>query len=287
MMKIPVYQIPKNQNNFFPLFMSAEINDTDLKTDQYNTGINEADLNEFKIVGSDFWKLNWQERSEAANKPGITLLFDKPKEYTSARVVNIVKKFLDVSKAGHSGTLDPKATGLMVICTGKKTKLLNNLLNCDKEYEGILVLGERTRSYDSETEVYEKKDISYITSKDILKAVKELTGQISQVPPMYSAVKYKGKPLYKLARKGHTLERKPKEVHIKEFDVSPLTKNELNFRVVCSKGTYIRSLVSDLGDKLEVGAYLKELRRTKIGSLDIINALKTDDFINMNMNRQV
>jgi len=235
-----------------------------------------------EVMGEEFWQLSWDERHNAASKEGITLLFDKPKEYTSARIVNIVKKFLDVNKAGHSGTLDPKATGLMVVCTGKKTKSLNELLGCDKEYEGILVLGERTKSYDTETEVYEKADISHITNEQIAEAVKELTGEISQVPPMFSAVKHKGKPMYKMARKGETMEIAPRQVNVKVFEVSQLNGNELTFRVHCSKGTYIRSLVSDLGDKLGVGAHLKELRRTKIGDLDIKNAFGTEDFINRN-----
>lgn len=235
-----------------------------------------------EVIGEEFWQLSWDERHNAANKEGITLLFDKPKEYTSARIVNIVKKFLDVNKAGHSGTLDPKATGLMVVCTGKKTKSLNELLGCDKEYEGILVLGERTKSYDTETEVFEKADISHITNEKIAEAVKELTGEISQVPPMFSAVKHKGKPLYKMARKGQVMEIAPRQVNIKAFEVGPLTGNELTFRVHCSKGTYIRSLVSDLGDKLGVGAHLKELRRTKIGELEIKDALGAEEFINRN-----
>jgi tRNA pseudouridine55 synthase len=238
-------------------------------------------------VGSDFWQLSWSERHSIAGKEGITLLFDKPKEYTSARIVNIVKKFLDVNKAGHSGTLDPKASGLMIVCSGKKTKLLNNLLNCDKEYEGMLVLGEKTKSYDTETEVYETNDISHINFSMIKQAVEELTGEIDQVPPMFSAVKHKGKPLYKLARKGHELERKPKKVNVKEFEIIPVTGSTLSFRVLCSKGTYIRSLVSDLGDKLGVGAYLKELRRTKIGSFSITGALEPDDFIERNRNRDI
>ena len=235
-----------------------------------------------EVAGDEFWQMSWDERHNTANTEGVTLLFDKPKEYTSARIVNIVKKFLDVNKAGHSGTLDPKATGLMVVCTGKKTKSLNELLGCDKEYTGVMVLGEKTKSYDTETEVFEKCDISHITDEQISLAVKELTGEISQVPPMFSAVKYKGKPLYKLARKGEVLERAPKKVNIQVFETGHLTGNELSFRVHCSKGTYIRSLVSDLGDKLGVGAHLKELRRTKIGELEIKNAIGTEEFINRN-----
>lgn len=239
----------------------------------------EHEVNAVIPAGDEFWQLSPDERHLLANKEGITLLFDKPKEYTSARVVNIVKKFLNVKKAGHSGTLDPKATGLMIVCTGKKTKQLHLLLGCDKEYEGIMVLGKRTKSFDTETEVYETNDISLITFDMIQHAVKELTGEISQVPPMFSAVKHKGKPLYKLARKGHELERKPKQVNVKIFEVMPVTASELSFRVLCTKGTYIRSLISDLGDKLGIGAYLKELRRTAIGEFKISDAMLPDDFI--------
>ncbi len=235
-------------------------------------------------IDAAFWQLSWEERHTLANKEGVMLLFDKPKEYTSARIVNIVKKFLDVNKAGHSGTLDPKATGLMVICTGKKTKSLNDLLGCDKEYEGVMIIGEKTKSLDSETEVYEKNDIAHVTREMMYKAVKELSGEISQVPPMYSAIKHKGKPLYKMARKGEEIERAPRTVNIKEFALISVNRAEISFRVHCSKGTYIRSLVSDFGDKLGTGAYLKELRRTKIGEFDIKGAIEVEDFINRNRN---
>lgn len=221
---------------------------------------------------------------EELKRQGIMLLLDKPKEYTSARVVNIVKKFLDVNKAGHSGTLDPKATGLMIVCTGKKTKSLNDLLGSDKEYEGVMVIGEITKSYDSETEVYDKKDISHITSAQVKECVEKFRGEIQQIPPMYSAVKFKGQPLYKMARKGKEMERQPRVVNIKEFEITSVDFPEISFRVLCSKGTYIRSLVSDFGDALETGAYLKELRRTKIGEFDIKDSITVEEFINRNRN---
>jgi tRNA pseudouridine55 synthase len=221
---------------------------------------------------------------EEIKRQGIMLLLDKPKEYTSARVVNIVKKFLDVNKAGHSGTLDPKATGLMIVCTGKKTKSLNDLLGSDKEYEGVMVIGEITKSYDSETEVYDKKDISHITEAQVHDCAEKFRGEIQQVPPMYSAVKFKGQPLYKMARKGKTMERLPRTVNIKEFEITSVDLPEVSFRVLCSKGTYIRSLVSDFGDELETGAYLKELRRTKIGEFDIKDSITVEEFINRNRN---
>jgi tRNA pseudouridine55 synthase len=221
---------------------------------------------------------------EEAKKQGIMLLLDKPKEYTSARVVNIVKKFLNVNKAGHSGTLDPKATGLMIICTGKKTKMLNELLGSEKEYEGTMILGEKTMSFDSETEVYERAEISHITEEKIKENIDGFLGDIQQIPPMYSAVKHKGKPLYKLARKGIVMERAPRNINIKEFEITGVELPEVRFRVNCSKGTYIRTLVSDFGDRLGTGAYLKELRRTRIGGYNIKDSISVEDFIISNSN---
>lgn len=215
---------------------------------------------------------------------GLMFLLDKPKEYTSARVVNIVKKFLDVKKAGHSGTLDPKATGLMIICTGKMTKSLNDLLGSDKEYEGVMVLGEKTKSFDSETEVYEKTPIEHLTEDVIKENVKHFLGEIQQIPPMYSAIKHKGKPLYKMARRGEEMERAPRSITIKEFAIEEINLPEVKFRVLCTKGTYIRTLVSDFGDKLSAGAYLKELRRLKIGQYDIKDSITVDEFIKRNQN---
>jgi tRNA pseudouridine55 synthase len=220
--------------------------------------------------------------AEAEN--GIMLLLDKPKEYSSARVVNIVKKFLNVNKAGHSGTLDPKATGLMIVCTGKMTKSLNELLDSDKEYEGVMVIGEKTKSFDAETEVYEKNPIVHITKEQVLENVKHFSGNITQIPPMYSAIKHKGKPLYKLARKGKEIERNPREVVIKEFEIQNINFPEIQFRVLCSKGTYIRTLVNDFGEKLGVGAYLKELRRLKIGEHDVKDSITVEDFISSHKN---
>jgi tRNA pseudouridine55 synthase len=208
---------------------------------------------------------------------GYFILVDKPKEYSSARVVNLIKRKLKAKKAGHSGTLDPKATGLMIICTGRLTKELNSLLGSDKVYEGVLVLGETTPSFDSETPVAEKKPIAGITAEEIVEKAKEFTGEIEQVPPMYSAIKYKGKPLYKYAVKGHEIERSPRKVLIKEFDITQISLPEVSFRVLCSKGTYIRTLANDFGKSLGTGAYLKELRRTKIGNYTVEDAVKPED----------
>lgn len=246
--------------------------------------VNNAAVNAGPQGDTDFVRGAKYFADDEARKQGIMLLLDKPKEYTSARVVNIVKKFLNVNKAGHSGTLDPKATGLMIICTGKMTKTLNDLLDSDKEYEGVIVIGEKTKSFDTETEPYDKTDTGHLSKENIIRTAKEFLGEISQIPPMYSAIKHKGKPLYKIARKGAEIERKPRTVTIKEFEITAADLPEVEFRVLCTKGTYIRTLANDFGTKLGTGAYLKELRRTKIGGFDVKDAVPVEEFINMNRN---
>lgn len=210
---------------------------------------------------------------------GLMLLIDKPKDYSSAKIVNIVKKRLNVKKAGHSGTLDPKATGLLIICTGKMTKSLNGLIDSGKEYEGVMIIGEITDSFDAETGVTRKLPIDSITEDMINKAANTFVGEIEQLPPMYSAVKYKGKPLYKYARKNQLIERAIRKVFINKFEIKKVNLPEVHFEVACSKGTYIRTLVNDFGEKLGVGAYLKELRRMKIGNYDVKNSVTLEDFL--------
>lgn len=221
------------------------------------------------------------------SEKGYTILVDKPKDFSSARVVNIIKKKLNVKKAGHSGTLDPKATGLMVICTGKLTKELNSLLGSEKEYEGVFVLGEVTKSFDTETEAVEKKPVDNLSEELIIKTAKKFTGEIEQIPPMYSALKHKGKPLYKYAARGHEIERNPRKIFIKEFDIIKISLPEVSFRVLCSKGTYIRVLANDFGESLGTGAYLKELRRTKIGNYNICDAIKLDELLEYENNKLI
>ena len=186
-----------------------------------------------------------------------------------------------MKKAGHSGTLDPKASGLMIVCTNKMTKILGELLETDKEYTGTMILGESTPSYDSETEVFKRCTLENLETNSVRKNAEYFLGEIEQVPPMFSAIKYKGKPLYKYARKNKIIERKPRKVFIKEFEIAGITLPEVSFRVACSKGTYIRSLVNDFGEKLGTGAYLKELRRTRIGSYNVKDSIKLSDFINL------
>ncbi len=219
---------------------------------------------------------------QGSTEEGFFLLLDKPHGYSSAAVLNILKKKLGIKKAGHSGTLDPRATGLMIICTGKKTKELNKLIEAGKEYEGKFIIGERTKSFDSETETYDKRSIEGITEELILEAAKSFLGEIDQLPPMYSAVKFKGKQLYKYARKDKEVERVLRTVHINEFEIKNIQLPEISFRISCSKGTYIRTIANDFGEKLGVGAYLSELRRTKIGKYDVENAKTLDEFIEIN-----
>jgi tRNA pseudouridine55 synthase len=210
---------------------------------------------------------------------GELILIDKPKEYTSARVVNIIKKKLNVKKAGHSGTLDPKASGLMIVCTEKKTKLLGEMISYDKEYEGEMIIGESTPSFDSETAVSKTRSLDKITESLIFSTALCLKGEIEQIPPMYSAVKHKGKPLYKYARKNKEIERMPRKVFISEFAIKRIDLPVIYFKVRCSKGTYVRTLINDYGEMLGTGAYLKELRRTRIGPFNIIDSVKLEDFL--------
>ena len=208
---------------------------------------------------------------------GRVLLINKPLQWTSFDVVNKLRYKLKIKKIGHAGTLDPLATGLLIICVGKMTKQIESFMGMEKEYTGTFVLGQTTPSYDLETEVSEKKDISGVTPEAIALAVKSLTGKISQLPPAHSAIKIGGKRAYKFARKGKEVELQPREVEVKEFEITSFRLPELHFRIVCSKGTYIRSLARDIGETLGVGAYLSQLCRTRIGTYKLENALSIDD----------
>ncbi|AEM70061.1 tRNA pseudouridine synthase B [Allomuricauda ruestringensis DSM 13258] len=209
---------------------------------------------------------------------GQILLIDKPLEWTSFQAVNalkwaIRKKFgLKKIKIGHAGTLDPLATGLLIICTGKFTKKIPELQGQVKEYTGTFTLGATTPSYDLETEVNQTFPTGHITDASIKEATKKFLGEIEQVPPIFSALKKDGKRLYELAREGKKVEIKSRKIEILEFKITRITLPEVDFKVVCSKGTYIRSLAHDFGEALGSGAYLSELRRTKIGDFNVNNA---------------
>ncbi|WP_299168241.1 tRNA pseudouridine(55) synthase TruB [uncultured Allomuricauda sp.] len=210
---------------------------------------------------------------------GQILLIDKPLEWSSFQAVNalkwgIRKKFdLKKFKIGHAGTLDPLATGLLIICTGKFTKKIPELQGQVKEYTGSFTLGATTPSFDMETEVDQTFPTDHITEDLIQTATKQFLGEIEQVPPVFSALKKDGKRLYEFAREGIEVEIKSRKIEILEFEITQIKLPKIHFRVVCSKGTYIRSLAYDFGKSLQSGAYLSELRRTKIGDFNVINAV--------------
>ena len=216
---------------------------------------------------------------------GALLLVDKPAEWTSFDVVNKIRgtlrHVLNISKikVGHAGTLDPMATGLLLICTGKWTTRLEEYQGLDKVYTGVMTLGAITASYDKETPEENHKPVGRLTENMIMAAVAQFVGEVDQVPPMYSAIKVEGKPLYQSARKGKQVEVKARKVHIHAFEITRVNLPHVSFTVHCSKGTYIRSLARDLGERLDCGAYLSGLRRTRIGPYRIEDAWILEDLI--------
>ncbi len=222
---------------------------------------------------------------------GEVLLINKPLTWTSFDVVNklrnSIRNYLAVDgkrpkiKVGHAGTLDPLASGLLIVCTGKKTKDISVIQDAEKEYTGSIKLGGITDSYDAEMPITKEFPTSHITEEKVLEAMKEFTGIFQQLPPIYSALKINGVPAYRSARQGQTPELKTREVHIKEFELVKFDPVDASifFRVVCSKGTYIRSLAFDLGKALESGAFLSSLCRTRIGEYSLKNALELDDLV--------
>jgi tRNA pseudouridine55 synthase len=203
---------------------------------------------------------------------GHVILVNKPLEWTSFDVVNKLRYMLQTRKVGHAGTLDPLATGLLIICTGKKTKQIDSYQSEEKEYTGTFVLGQTTPSYDLETEPTPPVALTMITEEQVRTAAGTFVGKIEQVPPAHSSIKVDGKRAYQFARKGKEVTLKPRAVEIREFHIVDCRFPEVDFRVVCSKGTYIRSLAHDLGQKLGVGAYLSALCRTRIGTFTLDRA---------------
>lgn len=224
--------------------------------------------------------------TEEEFKSGQVLLFDKPLEWTSFQLVNkvrwlIKRKFrLKKIKVGHAGTLDPLATGLLIICTGKATKTIETLQGQEKEYTGTITLGATTPSYDLESEVNQRFPFEHITHEAIFQATQRFTGDIQQHPPVFSALKKDGKRLYEFARKGEEVKVSARNVCISEFEITHVNLPEVEFRVVCSKGTYIRSLAHDFGKELKSGAHLSALRRTRIGNHKVSSALDIESFVN-------
>jgi tRNA pseudouridine55 synthase len=216
---------------------------------------------------------------------GQILLIDKPLNWTSFQVVNklrwAIRKAFNIKKikVGHAGTLDPLATGLLVICTGKRTKQINTFQAQIKEYTGTFVLGGTTPSYDLETEIDNTFSTQHITEDLIHETTKQFIGEIAQFPPIFSAIKKDGKRLYEFARAGEQVEIKSRNITIDTFEITRIALPEVDFRVVCSKGTYIRSIAHDFGKALDSGGYLSVLRRTKIGDFDVSDALSIEKFI--------
>lgn len=215
---------------------------------------------------------------------GKVLLFDKPLHKTSFNIVSdvryLIKKKFDVRKikVGHAGTLDPLATGMLIICTGKFTKQINEYQGQEKEYTGIIRLGATTPSYDLETEVDETFPTEHITEELIKETTAQFTGEILQSPPIFSALKKDGEPLYKKARRGEEVDVPKRLVTISSFEIERIEMPDVYFRVTCSKGTYIRSLAYDFGKALHSGGHLTALRRTRIGEFKVENAISIDDF---------
>lgn len=211
---------------------------------------------------------------------GQMILIDKPKTWTSFDVVNKIRYSIKIKKVGHAGTLDPLATGLLILCTGKFTKKLTDLQGLDKRYEVIFKLGATTASYDAEHPEENLMDASHVMPGDIERAMATFEGEIEQTPPVYSAVKVDGKRAYKSARKGKEVVIKSRQVTIHSFDsLKAVGPDEFSANIHCSKGTYIRSLIHDLGQVLGVGSYIRELRRTSIGDQRIEDAWGLEDFL--------
>jgi tRNA pseudouridine55 synthase len=217
-------------------------------------------------------------------KEGEVLLLDKPLEWTSFDVVNSIRVNIRRNfgikklKVGHAGTLDPLATGLLILCTGKMTKQIESIQAQVKEYTGTIRFGATTPSYDLETEINEEFPIDHLNEEILNEGVKKFVGELEQTPPVFSAIKIQGKRAYEYARKNEEVKIKSKKINIFEFELTRVELPEVDFRVICSKGTYIRSLAHDLGKTLNSGAHLTALRRTKIGDFNVEDAVAVDDF---------
>ncbi len=209
------------------------------------------------------------------------LLLNKPKGWTSFDVVAKLRRILGIRKIGHAGTLDPMATGLLIICTGQRTKEIDRFMGLEKEYRATMRLGGVTPSYDAETPVTAVHSIEGISESHVRAAMQEFTGTITQIPPMHSAVKVHGRRLYRYARRGREVERPAREVEIRSIEVEAVHLPDVTFVVRCSKGTYVRTLVHDIGQHLGCGAYLTALERTRIGSYHLDDASTPDEIAKM------
>ena len=204
---------------------------------------------------------------------GKVILINKPLHWTSFDAVRKIRNLVRIKKVGHAGTLDPLATGLLIICTGKFTKKINEYQAQEKEYTGSFTLGATTPTFDLESEPHDFKNFDFVTKELLEETTKKFIGEIDQVPPIHSAIKQQGKPVYLAARKGHDVKLEPRKVTIKEFEISKTELPVVFFKVVCTTGTYIRSLANDFGEALGCGAYLSSLCRTRIGDFSVADAM--------------
>jgi tRNA pseudouridine55 synthase len=217
------------------------------------------------------------QQAENIFEQGQVLLIDKPLEWTSFDVVKKIRNLVRIKKVGHAGTLDPLATGLLIVCTGKFTKRINEYMSQEKEYTGQFTLGATTPTYDLESKPIETKGYSHLSTDAIQAATEQFTGEILQVPPIHSAIKLGGKPAYELARRGKDVQLEARKVTIKEFTITAIELPNVEFRVLCSTGTYIRSLANDFGKSLGVGGYLSSLCRTRIGNFSLNDAMTMEE----------
>ena len=208
---------------------------------------------------------------------GQVLLIDKPLKWTSFDVIQKLRKILRIRKIGHAGTLDPLATGLLIICTGKFTKRINEYMAQEKEDTGTITLGSTTPTYDLESEPENVKPTDAITEEVLKETIKKFTGEIQQIPPAHSAIKIGGKRVYELARQGKEVKLEPRKVTIKEFEIINFALPIVAFRIVCTTGTYIRSIANDFGAALGCGCHLSSLRRTLIGAFEASKAIPLDE----------
>lgn len=209
---------------------------------------------------------------------GKVLLIDKPLHWTSFDVVRKIRNIIRIKKVGHAGTLDPLATGLLIVCTGKFTKRINEYMAQEKEYIGCITLGAVTPTFDLESEPQDFKPFDHFSDEKILNTTKQLTGEILQVPPIHSAIKQQGKAVYLKARRGEEVILEARKITIHTFEITQINLPQIHFKVVCTTGTYIRSLANDFGAALGCGGYLSELRRTRIGNFSAQDAMTIDQF---------
>ena len=217
---------------------------------------------------------------QSSATPDGVLLVDKAAGMTSHDVVALVRRRLQIQKVGHCGTLDPLATGLLLLTLGRGTKIQDLLMAEDKEYSGTMMLGAKTSTQDRDGEVIERREVPPLEEKTIRAAFEKFRGDFYQTPPMVSAIKQAGVPLYKLARQGKTVEREPRLVHIYRYSIDRVTLPEIDFTVVCSKGFYVRTYAHDIGAELGCGAHLYSLRRVKSGRFDVASAITVDEIKN-------